>query len=246
MVYPEGTAYKLPANYNLAIQVHYIGKDHEVEASPMFGVRFAQGRIDKRVRVVGLINVDNDLNIPPNDPDYMLGAEAELMFDTLIYSSGAHMHLRGWSFNQTAVLPDGTEQLVTDVPRYDFNWQSTYWREDPIRAPKGTSIRSIAHYNNTSENPNVDDPDAWVKRGSWTEDEMLNAWSHCVLADENLGLDIRDGRVVGKFPDAQQKGHPMLLQKITSRIITNDGEMIEQAMVEGIDQQGNPIESSAQ
>jgi mono/diheme cytochrome c family protein len=234
MMYPEGTAYKLPAGYHMAIQVHYIGKEHEAVASPMFGIRLAEGRIDKRVRVVGLINVDNDLNIPPNEPDYKLGAEADLLFDTLILSSGAHMHLRGWSFNQTAILPDGAEQLVTDVPRYDFNWQSTYWRKEPLFAPKGSRIRSIAHYNNTSANPNVDDPDATVTRGSWTEDEMLNAWSHCVLADENLGLDVKNGRVVGKFPDAQQKGHPMLLQKITSRIITNNGEMIEQAMVEGI------------
>lgn len=241
MMYPEGTAYKLPANYNMAIQVHYIGKDHEAQASPMFGVRFAQGRIDKRVRVVGLINVDNDLDIPPNEPDYKLGAEADLLFDTLIYSSGAHMHLRGWSFNQTAILPDGTQQLVTDVPRYDFNWQSTYWREEPIFAPKGSRIRSIAHYNNTSENPNVDNPDVRVTRGSWTEDEMLNAWSHCVLADEKLGLKIENGRVAGKFPDAQEKGHPFLLQRITSRIITNKGQMIEQAMLSNVDDHGNPI-----
>ncbi len=242
MEYPEGTAYKLPKGYHMAIQVHYVGKDTDAIGSPMFGIRLADGRIDKRVRVVGLVNVDNDLNIAPNEPDYVLGAEADLLFDTLILSSGAHMHLRGWSFNQTAFLPDGSEQLVTDIPRYDFNWQSTYWRKEPVFAPKGTRIRSIAHYNNTSENPNVTDPGARVTRGSWTEDEMLNAWSHCVLADENLGLEVNNGRVVGTFPDAQQKGHPMLLQKITSRIITNNGEMIEQAMVEGIDENGKAIE----
>lgn len=246
MMYPEGTAYKLPKGYHMAIQVHYVGKDHDAVASPMFGVRLAQGRIDKRVRVVGLINVDNGLNIPPNAPDYVLGAEADLLFDTLVLSSGAHMHLRGWSFKQTAILPDGTEQLVTDVPRYDFNWQSTYWRAEPLFAPKGSRIRSVAHYNNTRENPNVTDPDATVVRGSWTEDEMLNAWSHCVLADEKLGLDVKDGRVAGTFADAQTAPHPFLLQKVVSRIITNDGKLVEQAMLSNIDDQGNVIAPKAQ
>lgn len=244
MMYPEGTAYKIPKGYHMAIQVHYIGKDHDVMESPMFGVRLAQGRVDKRVRVVGLINVDNDLNIPPNTPDYVLGAEASLLFDTLILSSGAHMHLRGWSFRQTNILPDGTERLVTDVPRYDFNWQSTYWLKEPMFAPKGSAIRSVAHYNNTSENPNVAHPELTVTRGSWTEDEMLNAWSHCVLADEKLGLDVKDGRVVGTFPDAQTKPHPFLLQKVASRILTNDGKMIEQAMLDNVNDQGQLIDPS--
>lgn len=236
MMYPEGTAYKLPVGSSLAIQVHYIGKDYETSDHLMFGIRFAEGRVDKRVRVVGLLNVDGGLNIPPQTPDYVLAAEATLLFDTLILSSGAHMHLRGWSYRQTNVLPDGSEKLVTEVPRYDFNWQSTYWLEEPIFAPKGSAIRTVAHYNNTAENENVTRPDLAAKYGPWTQDEMLNAWSHCVKADEKLGLKIENGRVIGKFDDAQDKPHPFLLQALTSRILSQDGKYEERELLTGLNE----------
>lgn len=229
MVYPEGTAYKLPAGSHMAIQVHFVGTDHDVDDYLMFGIRMAEGRVDKRVRVVGLINVDQGLDIPPHATDYVLAAETDLLFDTKILSSGAHMHLRGWKYRQTNILPDGTERLVTEVPRYDFNWQSTYWLEEPIFAPKGSKVRTVAHYNNSEENPGVPDPGARVTRGSWTEDEMLNSWSHCVLNDEKLGLKIEAGRVVGKYDDAQDTPHPFLLQGLFSRMLSKDGKLIDQA-----------------
>lgn len=232
MTYPEGTAYLLPKGSNLAIQVHYVGKDESVTDHLMFGVKFAQGRVDKRVRVVGLVGVDNDLNIPPQAEDYVLGAQVSLLYDTLILSSGAHMHLRGWKYKQEAIFADGSTKLVADVPRYDFNWQSTYWLAEPIFAPKGSWIKTMAHYNNTAKNPNVTQPDLTVKRGSWTEDEMLNAWSHCVLADEKLGYDIKDGRIAGRFPDAQDRTHPVILQGIRAKKLTADGQMTETNMID--------------
>ncbi len=235
MRYPDGTAYLLPKGSNLAIQVHYNGRDKEMTDHIMFGVKFAQGRIDKRVRIVGLIGVDNDIDIKPNQEDYVLSAEANLLYDTLILSSGAHMHLRGFKYTMENVLTDGTKKLITDVPRYSWQWQSNYWLAEPIFAPKGSGIRTTAHYNNSASNPEVKHPDLEVRRGEWTENEMLNAWSHCVIADEKLGLNIKDGHVLGKFPDAQEKPHPVILQTLMAKKLSADGKLVDQPMVADVD-----------
>ena len=36
------------------------------------------------------------------------------------------MHLRGKSMKYTLTLPDGREEVLLDVPKYDFNWQLYY------------------------------------------------------------------------------------------------------------------------
>ena len=49
-----------------------------------------------------------------------------------------HMHLRGKSFRYEARYPDGTSEILLDVPKYDFNWQITYELAEPKPLPKGT------------------------------------------------------------------------------------------------------------
>jgi hypothetical protein len=233
MVYPEGTAYLLPKGANMAIQVHYVGLEKDVLDRIAFGVKFAQGRVDKRVRVIGLIGVDGDIDIAPHQSDYKLGADLKLLYDTLLFSSGAHMHLRGKAYTMWNVLEDASHRLNTDVPDYDYNWQSNYWLADPIFAPKGSYVRTLARYDKSKSNPRVPNPEVRVKHGPWTDDEMLNSWSHGVVAHEKLGLDLVVGRVVGKVPDAQAEPHPLILQGLNARKLTQDGQVVETSMLPG-------------
>ena len=50
-----------------------------------------------------------------------------------------HMHVRGKSFKYELELPDGTREVLLDVPRYDFNWQLWYMLKEPRLIPKGTA-----------------------------------------------------------------------------------------------------------
>ena len=51
-----------------------------------------------------------------------------------------HMHMRGKSFRYEAIYPDGTREVLLDVPRYDFNWQIDYILAEPKLMPKGTKL----------------------------------------------------------------------------------------------------------
>ena len=41
------------------------------------------------------------------------------------------MHLRGKAFRYEATYPDGKKEVLLDVPRYDFGWQTNYRFAEP-------------------------------------------------------------------------------------------------------------------
>jgi len=42
-----------------------------------------------------------------------------------------HMHVRGKSMEVRAIYPDGRAETLLSVPKYDFNWQTTYVLKEP-------------------------------------------------------------------------------------------------------------------
>jgi hypothetical protein len=99
-----------------------------------------------------------------------------------------HMHLRGKAMSVEAILPDGTVQMVSYVPNFNFNWMTNYiYADDAAPAfPKGTMIHVTAWYDNTTANPNNPDPDQWVGFGDRTVDEMGHAWMNVTyISDED-------------------------------------------------------------
>ncbi len=213
MAYPDGTALRIPKGSIIQIQVHYVGRKDEPKPDLIqFGVKLADGRIDKVVRTCG--TDEYEIEIAPHEANWTMDSEVTILQDVTILSSGAHMHLRGDSYITTAKLPDGTEKLITEVPDYDFNWQSNYELAHPIDVPKGTKYHVKASWDNSDKNPRNPDPSQRVVYGSWTENEMLTTWSHIVITNEKLGLKVEDGKVVGKFDDAVDSTQPFLLQTL--------------------------------
>ena len=71
------------------------------------------------------------------------------------------------------VFPDGREQVVLSVPRYDFNWQLGYDLTASIKIPKGTKLVVIAHFDNSANNKFNPDPNRTVYFGNMTWEEMF-------------------------------------------------------------------------
>jgi hypothetical protein len=83
------------------------------------------------------------------------------------------MHVRGKSFSYEAVYPDGRRETILDVPRYDFNWQTSYRLAEPKPLPAGTRMHCVAHYDNSENNPSNPNPKATVRWGDQTWNEMM-------------------------------------------------------------------------
>jgi len=119
----------------------------------------------------------DDLDIPPNTVVASQGFTL-LRSAARIENFQPHMHLRGKAMAMEAILPDKTVQMLSYVDRFDFNWMNNYIYTDesaPV-VPKGTVLRIIAWYDNTSANKYNPDPSEWVGYGERTIDEMGEAF----------------------------------------------------------------------
>jgi len=174
LTYPEGYGKVLPADKNLMFQVHY----HK-EAGPGTGaadrssmaVKYSDEPVKNPTTTAWVM--DPTIAIPPNNDNYESVSIFKFMDDGHILGLVPHMHLRGKDFSFTATYPDGSTETLLSVPRYDFNWQIAYTYEKPKEIPKGTVIRAIAHYNNSTSNPANPDPDSTIYFGEATTDEMM-------------------------------------------------------------------------
>ena len=115
-----------------------------------------------------------DFEIPPGDSNYVARTTAKFERDALLLGYTPHMHLRGKSAHYLAKYPDGTEEVLLDVPRYDFNWQTHYkYPAGGKRIPAGTEIELTMSWDNSADNPSNPDPTATVVYGGPTTAEMM-------------------------------------------------------------------------
>ena len=105
--------------------------------------------------------------------DYRVAASYKLSRSGRLLSLQPHMHLRGKSFRYVARRPDGSEEILLSVPRYDFDWQLSYLLANPMPLPEGTELRAEAVFDNSAANPYNPDPSRRVFFGLQTEEEMM-------------------------------------------------------------------------
>ena len=126
--------------------------------------------------------------IPPNESDW-LAPPMDITFlkDVELVSLRPHAHVRGKSAQYKVTYPDGREEIVLNVPRYDFNWQLSYGTS--LKLPKGTRLHFEFRYDNSANNKFNPDPSRWVYQGFQSWEEMMTP---------NLGFIVdRDADVGG-------------------------------------------------
>ncbi|REK18829.1 MAG: thiol-disulfide isomerase [Planctomycetota bacterium] len=168
----DGMAKFVPAGSQLVFQMHYTPNGSAQDDRSSIGLMFADPA-DVRKEVNTLAAQNHLLFIPPREPNYQTSAWHTFRRDTLLLSMFPHMHVRGKAFRYEVRYPDGTEEILLDVPRYDFNWQQTYELAEPKLLPKGTRMRCLAAYDNSTDNIANPNPDRIVHWGDQTWDEML-------------------------------------------------------------------------
>ena len=102
-----------------------------------------------------------------------------------LYGLWPHMHLRGKDMTFIATYPDGREEVLLHVPKYDFRWQLQYEFVTPVRLPAGSTIKAIGHYDNSDRNPSNPAPHAPVYWSEQSSDEMFNGWME-LSVDEHV------------------------------------------------------------
>ncbi len=168
----ERMGFCIPAGAKIIFQMHYTPSGKPVK--DMSHVAFTlcdEDEIDYEVTARRAINVM--FQIPPGAADYRATASYHFQRDAVLMRMIPHMHVRGKSFRYEALYPNGTRELLLDVPRWDFNWQLEYVLAQPKYMPRGTELRCTATFDNSEANLSNPDPTEWVTFGEQTWDEML-------------------------------------------------------------------------
>jgi hypothetical protein len=158
------------AGSDIVFEIHYTANGTEQTDSSEFGIYFA----DKppRERVLSTQTQDLEIAIPPGDPDYQSLASITFGKPVKLISLQPHMHLRGKAMEIRARYPNGDVETLLDVPRYSFNWQTTYFLKEPKLLPAGATIESRAVFDNSPNNPYNPEPQKTIKWGDQSWEEM--------------------------------------------------------------------------
>ena len=169
-----GAGKLIPAGSDISIQVHYTPNGKEVVDRPLIGFTVANKPPAKRWMSYGIVGGGPDFAIPPNEANYK-SPPFDLTFtaDVELVEFMPHMHVRGKSMTYHLVYPDGRDQIVLSVPKYDFNWQLIYHPAKTIRVPKGTRMYVEAYYDNSRANRHNPNPERTVYLGRMTWEEMM-------------------------------------------------------------------------
>jgi hypothetical protein len=167
--------------------IHAVGE--EITAGSEIGIwLYPKGQEPtKRSYLIGFtgLRTPGFLDIAPNSISHTEGFTV-LKENTLITNFQPHFHLRGKSMQVEAILPDGSNQVISYVGNFNFNWMTNYIYDDDAAPafPKGTVIHVSAWYDNTKNNKSNPDPDQWVGYGDRTVDEMAHAWMNVVYLND--------------------------------------------------------------
>ncbi len=173
-IWPAGEAKFVPAGSDFIFQIHYSTNGTAGTDRTRLGLIFAKE--PPRQRVLSAVAKSWSFVIPPGAPDYKVNSMVEFASDVTLVSLQPHMHYRGRDYEYKAVYPTGETEILLKVPHYDFNWQITYFLEKPKLLTRGTRIECTAHYDNSANNAHNPDPNATVRYGEQSWDEMMSGW----------------------------------------------------------------------
>jgi len=172
-LYDEGVARRIPAGADIVLQMHYTTIGKPITDQTEIGVVLAKAP-PASLRAEGGGAIPNmTFVIPPGDPNYEVAGKQTFDRDTYLSSLYPHMHVRGKDAMYSIIYPDGREEVVLRVPKYDFNWQLSYKLAEPKFIPKGSTLKVTMHYDNSRANRFNPDPTAEVRWGEQTWEEMM-------------------------------------------------------------------------
>ena len=133
-------------------------------------------------------------NIPPYVENWHLTGITPITDDITLYAMSPHMHLRGKSLKWVVTFPDGHEQTILDVPKFDFNWQINYELAQPFHIPAGSKIAGIGVYDNSPKNKWNPGPQLEVFWSEQSWDEMYQPFTEYSVDSQVLDMEVSTGQ----------------------------------------------------
>lgn len=167
----------VPAGSKLVFQQHYTPNGTEQTDITKVGLVFAdEDQVTDELQTY--MALDRNFEIKPNDPAHQVNASLRnFPRQGTLLSISPHMHFRGKSFSakletRRARKSKTENEMLLNVPEYDFNWQHIYQLSEPIPLADVRSIKTEIVFDNSTANPFNPDPERYVTWGDQTWEEM--------------------------------------------------------------------------
>jgi hypothetical protein len=198
-LFAPGTGRRIPAGSIIRFQMHYsnqtLGGDAVEKDESQIGLIFAKEPPKNLVTTNSIGNIF--FKIPAGAENHKVTGCRTVKRDTTIYALMPHMHLRGKSMKYEAFYPDGKSEVLLNVPKWDFGWQTNYLLKEPKRLPAGTRLMLTAIFDNSRNNKFNPDPTKDVRYGEPTYDEM--AFGFMDFVTENPTLAQVDPKILDSY-----------------------------------------------
>jgi hypothetical protein len=170
----EGAAKFVPKGSDLVFELHYTSAGTPIADVSKLGLVLAKNPPQRRYFFHAGPTALN-LAIPPGEGKAEVVSEITLGEDAKLVYAQPHMHLRGKDFELRVVTPNNESRTVLKGD-WNFDWQIGYQYAEPIAMPKGTKLRLISHFDNSTANRHNPDPSKKVLWGPQNWDEMSNCF----------------------------------------------------------------------
>ena len=169
--FPEGTGKHVGAGSKIDLELHYTttGTPQTDQTQIAFYLLKTKPERELTTRAAAQF----DLNIPPGADESRDSAIYGFERPATIFSFIPHMHKRGSWMKFELLLPDGKRDTLLHVPRYDFNWQTSYELAEPRHVPAGAWLVVTGGFDNSVGNTSNPDPKKRVHFGQQSWDEMF-------------------------------------------------------------------------
>lgn len=173
VVAPKNAGTYVPAGGAIGFQNHYTPFGKPVTESSQIALYFYPKNQAPDLVMHNISIADQTISIPPNTKAHPEVAYVTFPQEAIIYGVFPHAHYRGRSAQVWLRTPDGKEELLVAVPKYDFNWQREYEFATPIKVPAGSKLINRYTFDNSTRNPANPDANRTVPWGDQSFDEML-------------------------------------------------------------------------
>ena len=154
LTYPPGVVRVIPANSDLAMQIHYVRTGQpETDNDSKLGIWLLK---DQPQRYLHGYLLDTDFRlIPKNVADFRSTGSIEILEDSELFLMAPHMHRLGKEMRiWYQPKESGVRQLILELKNWDYNWQFRYFPKEPFFLKKGSSLYIETVHDNSAGNPN--------------------------------------------------------------------------------------------
>jgi hypothetical protein len=183
-----GSAKFVPKGSDIVFNIHYTSVGTAQTDRSKVGLVFSKEPPKNRYWMSPGTPAAFNLVIPPGDSNAEVVSEVTVGIDNakLVYIQ-PHLHLRGKDYEVRLIYTTGETETVFKG-KWNFDWQIGYQLEQPKLVPKGTRILTIAHYDNSPNNPYNPDPAKQVVWGDQNWEEMQSGFLGLVF---DVNADVK-------------------------------------------------------